>query len=243
MNAIIRLSEPPKKSFFHFLLLPPVTQTTAAIGEEPVEIYSFNPIRHKRFPHYVANIKRYCARVYFTGEMKQYPDIYRQPSTGEQFFRHLPQILSRMPVGDVSDVGILCEKEDPRLIPLVEILSRFSPSVSILTEKDVFFERVSRSLLASHGMSLNQKTTATMGKKRVLLVLNTTLSDCSSLGEFLIDLNDTQNLCHPNLLWDITTEETVKFFQAFHMTDIKHCYFVSTDERKLKLIWKISKKS
>ncbi|MBO5409285.1 MAG: hypothetical protein J6A61_07830 [Clostridia bacterium] len=243
MNAIICLNQTANSNCLNKMFWTADTVVTSRLGEETVEIHSFNPRYRKRFPKLISKIRQHCTRIYFTEAMEQYPEIYHFVSAGDCFFRHLPHILSQMAYRDVRDVGILCEKEDPRLIPLVEILSRFSPSVSILTENDAFFERISQILLASHGMSLNQKNRNTMGKKQVLFLLNTTLTDCSAMGEFLIDFNDTKPLFHSNQLWDITTGEISAFFQTFHITDIKHCYFVPKQARELKLIWKISKKS
>ncbi len=245
MLAIVRPYQPSpsRNQLFQQLLTPSATVLHTSLKEEPVKIFTFNPLYRRRFPKLVSKIRKDFTRIYFTEEMKIYPNLCHEISQGACFFRHLPAILSQMAPQDVSDVGILCEHEDPRLIPLAELLSQFSPSVSIVTEKDSFFERVSQNLLRSHGLSLNQKSPSDIRIKRLLILLNTSDRNCCSHGEFLIDLNDTPNLSHKNLLWDISTEEVCQFFRDFHITGLKHCHFVPMSEGKLKLIWKISKKS
>lgn len=243
MNAIIRLQKnsSSKKGRFRLFFRPAVESVEAT--KYDTLIYSLNPFRYKRFPKIISNIRKQCSPVYFTEEMKQYPRVYHGISQEDYLFYHLGTILSKLPKEDLSDIGVFCQKEDPRLIPLLEILSHICVTVSILTEEDAFFETVSKNIFFSHGLTVNQKSPQTMPKKRLLILLNTPLETLSPYGERCIDLRTSPFSSDLPTLFDFTTRDTNDFFQKFHIENIKHCYFVPKEDKNINLIWKISKKS
>lgn len=245
MNAIICLKQYPKNNhhFFHKMMTPPVTKKQASCEGNSFTIYSLNPFYHRKFPRLISAIRKQHSTLYFCGELKQYPKIYHELPLEDYFFRQLPRILSKISVDDISEIGILCQKEDPRLIPLLEMLDSFTSVVSILTEEDHFFDKVSSGLLLSRGLTLNQKNLENLAKKQFLILLNGTAPSPQKNAPRCIDLRNSPSDTPTNTLSDFTSEAVTDFFHKQQIATLKHCYFVPKEEKNIKLIWKITKKS
>ena len=225
----------PKKHRKFSFSLHPYHITTDFIGEESVLIYNLRPWLKPLFPKILKHLK------------KKHPDLIdtEQPNTinklfPTQLYPKLKEIFTLINAGTPQSFAILCHSEEEKLLHLLEILSPFARTVSLVTDNPSSSEQtetVLQTALENYGLTVTQRSINQLGEVDLLLLVSGQF-DLSAIqcGNF-INLSGHPVSVSVPMLTDFAAKETTDFLSRHPELFIKHAHLLPQNAKISRLIW------
>ena len=244
MKTVLHL---PKKERGGFILLcrlvmPPVSTRLVTYGSLSVAVCTLNPLWKPLFPRLIQHISHNREGLLLDNSMKQYASLLKQPGKEELFFSRFPELLKLCCESFVCYPTVICHQPDTRISTVLKALSNHAKAVTVVTNDDLFFDRIAKDAMLFLGLSLNQRDLDSVESSDLTVVLSVN-HDTKIPGNRVISLCETEFSADGQILEDFSSHSTTGFFSSFPHLRLNHCFLVPETESIQNLIWKISKKS
>lgn len=219
-----------KKNNRHRFSFLPYRSQRDVIGEEPVVIYSLSNAYRPFLQKILTHLAKKHSRLIVSDEIT--------PNPVPDFFPRIREILPLLHKNEPQKIAVLCQKEDKRLFPLLQALSPYAQSVSLVTEDTALFEKISQKALWELGLTLNQRTLSDLKNPDLTLLLSGHFDLSSLFWGYFINLSSKEvPVCIPTLT--AVSNQTVSSFLARHpYLAVNPAILLAEEMPVTNLIWK-----
>ena len=221
------------KQNFSFALLHPYRKTKDRIGEEEVTVYTLQKVWKPFFPKILQHLHKEHDSLIYSEQMNP-----EKPSLALLFFNRLREILALNYRGIPQKIAILSWEEDPRILSLLEMVSPFSQSVSIVTHNNIWFDKVSENALLELGLTLNQRSRVPTEQVDLLILLSGEFDLTNLQQGCFINLSRNPAICNLPALDGITNSEVSAFLARHPGLQINPTLLLPKSAKITNLIWK-----
>ena len=233
MIAIVNtVSSKNKRSRFSFL---PYRTVKDIVGTEPVTIYSLATGYRPFFRVLIKSLLKKQPHLIFSEELRA-----DQKPVSPCFFLRINEILPLIYQNKPQKIAILCRTEDPRLLSLLNAVSPFALSVSLVTKDSPFTEKICEDALQELGLTVNRRTISELFDPDLIFFLSGEFMFSSLRQGYFINLSEQEIDVNLPTLSALTNDEISAFLSRHPDIQINPTRLLSEKMSVTGLIWKYS---
>ncbi len=231
MLGIVTTVSEKQNSFFSFLR--PYHEINDCIGAENVTVYTLHPAWKLLFPSILKQLGKKHSSLIFSEEFN-----LKEPSLAPLFLKRFQEILSLAHRGTLQKIALLCKEKDHRLWPLLETVSPFSQTVSVVTDDNLFFDSISEKAIWQLGLTVNQRTVSQLEQVDLVILLSGEFDLKKLCQGSLMNLSDQPANCTLPTLAAVTNTAVSAFLARHPHLRLNPSHLLSQNDKITNLIWK-----
>lgn len=196
-------------------------------------VYTLHPTWKPLFPSILKQLGKKHSTLIFSEELNS-----KETPLAPLFLKRFREILPLTHRGVLQKVALLCKEKDSRLWSLLEMVSPFSQTVSIVTDDNLFFEDISKKAIWQLGLTVNQRTVSQLEQTDLLILLSGEF-DLTNLHQgSLINLSHQPTNCTLPTLVAVTNTAVSAFLARHPRLRLNPSHLLSQNDNITNLIWK-----